>query len=60
MIFAMDIMELMAELTSERKLDIFLYVWFSFFPQISHCSSLWNSGTLTLVNKIFSNSDVTP
>lgn len=31
-----------------------------FFPQISHCSSLWNSGTLTLVNNIFSNSDVTP
>lgn len=26
--FAMDIMELMAELTFERKLDIFLYVWF--------------------------------
>lgn len=24
----MDIMELMAELTFERKLDIFLYVWF--------------------------------
>lgn len=57
----MDIMELMAELTFERKLDIFLYVWF--FPpppQISYCSSLWNSGTLTLVNNIFSNSDVTP
>lgn len=29
--FAMVIMELMAELTFERKLDIFLYVWF-FFP----------------------------
>lgn len=29
-------------------------------PQISYCSSLWNSGTLTLVNNIFSNSDVTP
>lgn len=28
-------------------------------PQISHCSSLWNSGTLTLVNNIFSSSDVT-
>lgn len=54
----MDIMELMVELTFQRKLDILLYI--CFFPQISHCSALWNSGTLTLVNNIFSNSDVTP
>lgn len=33
MIFAMDIMELMAELTSERKLDIFC-ICGSFFPRL--------------------------
>lgn len=58
MIFAMDIMELMAELTSERKLDIFCMCG-SFFSQIGHCSLLWNSGTLTL-NNVFNDSDVTP
>lgn len=30
------------------------------FSQISHCSLLWNSGTFSLVNNAFSNSDVTP
>lgn len=42
---------------SKKTWHISVYMFFS--PQISHCSSLWNSGTLTLVN-IFSNSDVTP
>lgn len=37
---------IMAELSFERKLDIFLCVIFFFFPDESF-SSLWNSGTLS-------------